>query len=559
MSGAVEVADLYAALRLKPDKASWASGDKLISGIKTGLKVLGGLAAVRWAKNAISDTVELGDHFDELSQQTGVNVEALQALSYAAGFSSVGTDALAQSMSFLAKNADAAARGGKTQARAFRSVGVDAKALVSGTLGAEEALGKIAGRFAKMEDGSAKQNLARNLFGKSGVKLIPFLNEGAAGLAKLTAEAKDLGIVMDSQTVKSMAAFADDQDRLSATWRGIKQQAVAALLPVLQSVATWVLKHRKQIQAFFAALGKEIKFVAKMIGVIVDKISDAVGWLADKLGITTEAIVAVGAALLVLGPIVTTVAGILAAAFTGAALPIVLIGGLIAGLILLIKNVTFDKLVGKVKDFLNGVKELAQDTWDFIRDPIGHTKRAMKVIGEAIAPALTSATEKVLDLFSGGAITRNNNTSGTQEADRKAANEALDSYLEDKRLRQEGKNIRAEVEMNIAREHAPGNITPAELAADMAANPPRITTRRNESGDVIPDNGMSMDQQVAAAEAAFNERQIRKERGLPPTVVVNSTTTITTGVDVFQLRKELKDSEERVGRQVSDAIDGGAP
>ena len=364
-----QVANLEADLRLKSDKGSFAAGDRLISGIKKGIGILAGLGAVKWFGGVIEGVVSTADHLDELSQTTGVNVESLQALKYAAGFSSIGVDQLGSSLGFFSKNAEAAARGSKAQARAFRAVGVDAKGLVSGALSAEDALGKVADKFASMKDGSQKQNLARALFGKSGRELIPFLNAGSGGIAKLTAEARELGVVLDEDTIKSMAGLADEQDKLSASWQGIKNQLVAALVPALSSAASallaWWKANQKAVKSALASVFRGLAVAAKAVYKIVRFLVDGFTWLADKLGITGEQIGIVIGALFALSKVIGIVGAALGVMGGGALLPFVLLGGVVAGVIALLSSMTFDEVVAKVEAFLSKARGWAEDIANF--------------------------------------------------------------------------------------------------------------------------------------------------------------------------------------------------
>ena len=56
----MEIASLFATLGLKPDKESWAQGDRLISGVKKALGALAAFKAVSWAKGAIKEAADLG-------------------------------------------------------------------------------------------------------------------------------------------------------------------------------------------------------------------------------------------------------------------------------------------------------------------------------------------------------------------------------------------------------------------------------------------------------------------------------------------------------------------
>lgn len=65
-----------------------------------------------------------------------------------------------------------------------------------------------------MPDGADKSALAMKVFGKSGMELIPLLNEGSDGITKLTDRARELGLVFDEQAGRNADAFNDGLDEL---------------------------------------------------------------------------------------------------------------------------------------------------------------------------------------------------------------------------------------------------------------------------------------------------------------------------------------------------------
>lgn len=329
------VADLFAKLGLRPAKGEWAAGDRLINGIKKGLVAIAGFAAVKWAAGVIKDVSDVGGRIDDLAQQTGIARETLQELGYAAQLGGTNLEALTGGLLKFGRTIDGAARGGKNQAAALREVGLRAKDLQSGTVTLDDALGRIANKFQSMPDGPEKSALAMDLFGKSGAALIPMLNEGQAGLARVRQEARDLGIVLDEETVKELAKFGDEQDRLGASMRGMKFQIVSALLPSLQSlvkgVTRWVAANREVIKskllAFIEGAGRFLRFMHDALTPVVrgvHRFADAVFEAADRLGILKY--VAVGAAIAV---------GI---AWAGALLPFVLLGAAIGAVLLLVED-----------------------------------------------------------------------------------------------------------------------------------------------------------------------------------------------------------------------------
>jgi hypothetical protein len=199
-----------------------------LSAFGRGLSVLGvggaaGLAA------GIKRSVDAMDDLYKASQKAGVSVEVLSKLRYAADLSGVEAQGLDNALRFLNKSLAEGAKGTKEYAEALAAVGVGPAD------SAAEALLKIADAFSKMPDGAEKTALALKLFGKSGTEMIPLLNAGAAGISKMTDEAKRLGLEISTNTAKQAEAFNDNITRLAGAIRGPFNEALAAALPSLES------------------------------------------------------------------------------------------------------------------------------------------------------------------------------------------------------------------------------------------------------------------------------------------------------------------------------------
>ena len=396
----MNVAELQATLALKTDRGSFAAGDRLMGGIKKAVGALAAVASVRWFAGVIGGVVETADRIDELSQQVGVGVESLQALGYAAGFSGLSVDDLGGALGKMARNAAAAARGGKEQSRAFKDVGVDAKALANGTLSMEDALGQMAARFAKMPAGARKTAAAMAVLGRSGARLIPFLNEGTAGIKRMTDEARRLGLVLDEETNKSLVRLADQGTSLGGVWQGIKNDVVIALLPALLDLSDWFAKNRLRIRAFVRTAVDVLGRAFGIIGSILSRVNDALDWLADKLGVSKESVMGVIAAVALLGPLLGGLvplaisAGLgIAAALGPIGLAAIAVGALIAGIGYVMSEMTFDEFKAKVVELMtwaqsqiieigkwiaDKTKSIADTANDWVREKTG-----VDVLGDA--------------------------------------------------------------------------------------------------------------------------------------------------------------------------------
>lgn len=185
--------------------------------------------------------VDNADQLNKMSQSTGVSVESLSRLAYAAELSDISTEELGKSLGILARTAVAAAKGTDKAEDAFRTLGVSVKNADGSMRSTEDILLDVADKFSKLQDGVAKTALAQDLFGKSGAKLIPFLNQGKAGIAALTAEADALGLTLSTQTARAAEQFNDNLTRIGKVGRGLANQVMAQLLPGFNALAEkWI-------------------------------------------------------------------------------------------------------------------------------------------------------------------------------------------------------------------------------------------------------------------------------------------------------------------------------
>lgn len=215
--------------------------------IFAGLSVAGFIGQLKTAIDAM-------DRADESAQRIGTSVENFTALGYAAEQSGVPLDDLEGALAKLARTLDSAKTGTGAAADTFRRLQIDPKQFSDPA----DALAVLADRFAAMPDGITKTALAQELFGKSGAKLVPLLNQGAAGLAALRAEAEALGIVMSGETAAAAAELNDNLDKLRAASRGFNSQIAKDIVPGLTEISKAMTEAAKDgglLQAAWVGLG----------------------------------------------------------------------------------------------------------------------------------------------------------------------------------------------------------------------------------------------------------------------------------------------------------------
>jgi methyl-accepting chemotaxis protein len=173
-----------------------------------------GAAVVGALGSMITKTMEASEGFRKLSERTGASVEFLSGFTQAADDMFISADTVSASLTIFAKKlggAEDAMDGSGVSAGAFakklQEIGIDSDNV-------EEALGQVADRFAGMKDGTEKTALAVQLFGKQGVELIPILNKGRDGIQEMTAAAKEMGLVMTTETTQAVTRLKQVLDNL---------------------------------------------------------------------------------------------------------------------------------------------------------------------------------------------------------------------------------------------------------------------------------------------------------------------------------------------------------
>lgn len=205
-----------------------------------------GVASAAMVKHAIDSADEMG----KMAQKVGTTVEELSALAYAASLTGPSQEQLGQAMVKLAKNMADAAQGTGEAGKAFTALGINVRNS-DGTLKSSAAvLTEIAEKFTGFRDGAEKTALAVELFGRSGAELMPLLNQGADGIAELTSEARQFGVLLDGDLAKAAEDFNDNLTRMGAAVSGVATRAARELLPALGEVSSMlvdVAKHEATV------------------------------------------------------------------------------------------------------------------------------------------------------------------------------------------------------------------------------------------------------------------------------------------------------------------------
>lgn len=206
-----------------------------IGGVGTALlTVPAALAAVSAGTGVwLQRLFDLGDRLDKMSQRTDISVESLSTLTFAMEQNGETAEVLEQGLRGLVRNADAAATGNGEAADSFRALGITVTDVNGHVKDTEQLLLEVADAMSGYEDDASKAAAAQRIFGESGQRMLPFLNQGADGIRALQKQARDLGAEISTEFAKNSAKFNDNINRLQTAVSVLGISIANELLPDL--------------------------------------------------------------------------------------------------------------------------------------------------------------------------------------------------------------------------------------------------------------------------------------------------------------------------------------
>ncbi len=267
-----------------------------------GTAVVGALGA------ATTGFVQTGDALDKMNQRTGVSVEALSTLTFAAEQSGSGMETLENGIKGMQRNLLDAERGLSTANDNLADLGLTLSDLKG--LSPEEQFKVFADRIAEVEDPSRRAALAMKVFGRAGQDLVPLLSGGAAGIEALQQQARDANLEFSTDDAKTAARLADAWNLVQKQFKRVSDIVGAAVAPVISDVLDTVSEF----------VPKVIQWTKENKGLIV-----GVGKLAVGLVAAGGSITAIGVGIAGAGTVIATLA-------SGVAFLVSPVGLIVAGL-----------------------------------------------------------------------------------------------------------------------------------------------------------------------------------------------------------------------------------
>jgi len=327
-----------------------------------------GVAVVAGLAKIVTSTAAVGDKFDKMSLRTGVAVEDLSALAYAADISGASIETIEKGLKGLTTVMDDASKGIGLGLEAFEELDIAVVDMEGNLRPTVDVLREAATKISAIKNPTKQAALAMDLFGaKAGPQLLPLLKAGEGGIADLMDKAKELGITMSTEAATSAAEFTDRvtdlQGSLAGAGRTIGEALIPAITPLIEKVTEVVVK----ISDWAKANPELLATITKVAGVIA--VAAAVG---GPILMMVSAFTKVVGAMKLIGTLTTGPIGLIILAVTGLALAwktnfggiqektvavINFLKGLFSGFVNMISGIK-DKIIGIINGIISAINKV---------------------------------------------------------------------------------------------------------------------------------------------------------------------------------------------------------
>lgn len=261
-----------------------SGGKGIFAGVSLGIAAIGS-AAFGLAKAAANT----GDELGEMSEKTGVAVRDLSLLKFAAEQSDTNIQTLANGFKFLSKSMVEAQDPGSKQAAIFDAIGVSTKNADGSLRPMKDVLLDVADRFKEIEDPTLKSALAMDVFGKSGVDLVPFLNQGGDAIVDLMAKGESLGAAWDELSAKQADDFNNSLAAMQTAAGSLAKEIGVAVMPAFTTLMNFLTEIVRPIFGWLKAAFLNMAASATDLASAFAAVWLGATKVSDALGITTNA------------------------------------------------------------------------------------------------------------------------------------------------------------------------------------------------------------------------------------------------------------------------------
>jgi hypothetical protein len=258
----------------KMSKSTMGFGAKL--GI-VGAAVAGataGILALSRAASKVSEAFVRMDAVAKTARSINMAAQSFQGLQHAASLAGVEGEQMTGGLSKMLKGLGEAAMGLGQARIAMEQLGIST--LDMQQLSTEEQFLKIADALNKVDDPAKRAALAVQFFGRTGLKLLPMIEQGSEAIRQQAAEMERLQGPMTDLDFTNIEEGNDAANRFGKTVEGVWNQLASAIAPAKKlvfdtlteagsSLANFIGENKESITAFFTNIGTMISDAVKAI------------------------------------------------------------------------------------------------------------------------------------------------------------------------------------------------------------------------------------------------------------------------------------------------------
>lgn len=268
-------------------------GEKL-KGLSAGAGAIGG-ALLKMGYDAITGA----DDLNTLAKQTGFSTEEIQKMKYASDLIDVSFEDISGALTKFKSKIDPANT-------SLQALGVETLNADGSLRNANEVFFDAVSALSGISNETERDQMAMELFGKSADSLAGIIDDGGAALEEFGAQAEEMGLILDQDTIDSLNATNDTIDQLKATIGGTIAQIGAdvgtVLAPVIQKAAELIGNITAKLRELTP---EQTETILKIVGVVAA--------LAPALIIGGKIVSVIGSVISVIGTVVGVLGGPLTA------------------------------------------------------------------------------------------------------------------------------------------------------------------------------------------------------------------------------------------------------
>lgn len=263
---------------------------------------------IKLEKKLMDMTKEAADsakNLVDMSSQTGISTENLQAFQYAEDFIGVSTDTIADSLKDLTTKMSDAANGNEDVIEKFDQLGVSIYDADGNLRNAEDTFWDVVDSLGEMSNQTERDALAMDLINESAQKLNPLIEIGSEGFKKYAAEAENVGYILSNDQLKALTDVDEAQNRLLKSQEAVSKQISAQYAPymsdalnetreLIEKVGT-ALIDSGAVDAFGSILDSAVSLLEPLgdlvsdllppLGVLLQGVAGTIAWIADTINL----------------------------------------------------------------------------------------------------------------------------------------------------------------------------------------------------------------------------------------------------------------------------------